>query len=145
METLIRSQILVSMTCCNCGVLFAFPEELNEKFQRDHGLDFCCPNGHKQHYLGKTEEQKLQAELEREQQAREWAENRARKNFADAERQRRRVNAYKGVVTKMRNRIANGVCPVPGCKRTGFANVKNHIHNQHPDWAHENLDVLSVG
>lgn len=51
---------------------------------------------------------------------------------------RRQVAARKGQITKMRNRIANGVCPVPGCKRSGFDNVASHIATVHPNFhAHQ--------
>lgn len=36
----------------------------------------------------------------------------------------------KGQLTKLRNRIANGVCP--WCQRS-FANVARHVEHQHPD------------
>ena len=42
------------------------------------------------------------------------------------------LRATKGVVTKIRRRVANGVCPC--CKRH-FVNLKRHMSGQHPEFA----------
>lgn len=39
----------------------------------------------------------------------------------------------KGVVTRTRNRIANGVCP---CCDRSFTNLQRHMASKHPDYAH---------
>src|ERR1700680_4015203 len=36
--------------CCVCGVVFTLPLQLKTNLQRN-GATFCCPNGHKQHFL----------------------------------------------------------------------------------------------
>lgn len=52
---------LVTETCCNCGVLFAMPSDLQARLlQEAEKGSFYCPNGHSQHYLGKS----LKAQLE---------------------------------------------------------------------------------
>ncbi len=56
----------------------------------------------------------------------------------DAEHQRKRVNALRGVVTRTKKRIANGTCPC--CTRT-FTNLARHIAAKHPDYV-EAVDHL---
>lgn len=46
--------ILVEDTCVNCGVRFAIPEYYRDMRKRDH-KNYHCPNGHQQHYTGKTD------------------------------------------------------------------------------------------
>lgn len=54
----------VDITCCSCGVEFCMPTHLYEQRVKDHGW-FYCPNGHQQHFTGKTEEEKKIDRLER--------------------------------------------------------------------------------
>lgn len=121
--------ILVSETCCNCGVPFGLHKETYDQRKRD-GKNFHCPNGHQQHYT-ETEETKLKRELEKEKQRRQWAENSRDIAQKDARRSERKARAYKGVTTKIKNRVKNGVCPC--CNRT-FQNVMRHMKTKHPRW-----------
>lgn len=111
---------LVTEECCNCGVVWAFPEEMQDKCLRDHSRRFYCPNGHSQFYTGKTEEQKLRERLEREQE-------RAR----ELETQKNRISSN---YSRMRKRVASGVCPC--CNRT-FQNLMAHMRTEHPDFGGE--------
>jgi len=109
---------------------FAVPTNWQEQKRRDHSW-FNCPNGHRQHYPGKSVEEKLKDELGVAQQrlADERARvERAREQQAAAERS---AAAYRGKVTLIKNRVGNGVCPC--CKRT-FQNLMKHMHAQHPAW-----------
>jgi hypothetical protein len=47
------------------------------------------------------------------------------------EQAERRLSATRGVVTRIRNRVANGVCPC--CNRT-FADLHRHMASQHPEF-----------
>lgn len=49
---------------------------------------------------------------------------------------------YTGVL-EIKNRIAKGVCPVPGCRRSGFTKVMAHIASKHPDWAAEHAHEIA--
>lgn len=116
---------LVTEDCCNCHVLFAFPEDLKRKRLED-GSTFYCPNGHAQHYTGETMEQ-MRKRLEREaanaKADRDWYEEQLR----GTERSR---NALRGVVTRQRNRAIAGSCPF-GCRRH-FTNLQRHVASKHP-------------
>lgn len=48
--------------------------------------------------------------------------------------ERRSAAALRGHITRLKNRIVAGVCPVPGCKRSGFSNVMRHVASKHPEW-----------
>lgn len=116
-----RTLVLVVVGCPSCGVEYGIPDSLNKQLlvKTTSGSVFC-PNGHSWHYTGKSFDQKL-----RDADARVLA---ARDQAAAAER---RAAAARGQVTKLRNRIANGVCPC--CHRT-FKQLARHMASQHPDY-----------
>ena len=123
-SALIHAQVtFVTEDCCSCGVAFAITKELRDRRAEDHER-FYCPNGHGQSYTGKTEAQKLTEQLEQVKVQRDHAR-------AETERQKRLAAAAKGQVTKMRNRVARGVCPQDGCKRS-FTDLQSHVETCHP-------------
>lgn len=113
---------LRSETCITCGTVFALAEQLYDELQRrkDRGT-FYCPNGHRMCYQGKTTEQKLA-----DAQARETA-------LGDQLRAAiREGDAARAETLRIRQRIANGVCP---CCTRSFPNVMRHMATQHPEFA----------
>ena len=118
--------------CCNCGMAFAMSNDFHQRRKKDHKT-FYCPAGHAQHYVGKTEEQKLKDELAKKQRQLEAETSRA----ATFRNQRDKVaKAHK----KMRERVKNGVCP---CCNRSFENLRRHMESQHPEFGnHEILKVL---
>lgn len=120
--TLTVSQDLRTQNCISCGVLFAFPEELDNRLRQTHAA-FYCPSGHSQVYLGKTEAEKLREQLvekERLLTVARCAEVNERNARQRIERQHKRIC----------KRVHNGVCPC--CNRT-FANLARHMATKHPE------------
>lgn len=133
--------------CATCGVVYGFSTTL-EKRRRDDGQHWFCPNGHHQVFR-KTEAERLRDELAEAQRLREQAERqrdvaRAGRTAArdQAQAAERSARAYRGHLTRMRNRIAQGICPVGSCRRN-FRNVREHIATEHPEWAHDHPDALA--
>lgn len=123
--TISYSTRLVRQDCYSCGVPFAMSESLYNEAIKDHSRWFYCPNGHSQHFIGKTDEQ-----LERERRIRaEATEQALRDQLAASERSKA---ALKGVVTKTKRRIGKGVCP---CCNRHFTNVERHMESRHPEYA----------
>ena len=110
----------VTESCCNCGVVFAMTTDLYKSRKSDKAT-WYCPNGHPQHYVGKTDEEKLreanaalrkvELRLQAEVDQREAA---ARERERQAQRSR------------------GGACPC--CNRT-FVQLARHMKSQHPDYA----------
>lgn len=126
---------LVTEECCDCHVLFAIPQEMRNRLVNDHSR-FYCPNGHGQSYTGKTDAQKERELRERAERQLEQARTRMHRAEQNAQAERRSAAAYKGQVTKLRKRVADGICPVPGCRRT-FQNVARHVEGQHSKYLEE--------
>lgn len=126
--------LMTHMECGKCGISFMVPASF-KKEQRELGSrgGWSCPNGHRRIY------RKSDLEEAQEQFDYQKAQLTARVDQLEASRihltqqnttleyQRR---AAKGQLTRMRNRIANGVCP--GCHRS-FTNVRRHMKTKHPD------------
>lgn len=111
-----------------CGVHFALTESHFNKVKQT-GAFFYCPNGHNIHFFD-SENARLKRELEAERGSVAWV----RQQRDKFERQR---NAFKGVVTKVKNRVGNGVCP---CCTRSFQNLKRHMNHMHPDFKKEETD-----
>ena len=117
-----------SIKVCDCSVCGA-PIALSGQQYRERLEDrktFWCPNGHTQHFIGKSEAEKLKEELERERKRRELAENTAQ---MEATRAERAINSLSRANKKL-DRVKKGVCPC--CKRS-FTNLRRHMETKHPE------------
>lgn len=136
---------LVVMECGECHCHFGMSEDQYNRCL-ESGKTFYCTNGHPR-IFARTENQKLKESLERAERRIRFAENATRQAQFEAYYERRSKAAVKGHLTRMRNKIANGVCPVPGCRRH-FDNVQAHIRGQHAGWLEQHdieLDSISQG
>lgn len=131
----------LEITRCWCHIRFAVPDSM-WKLARQGKLTIYCPHGHSCTWDAKTDEQlqRERAVRAERQAADEAACRRATQDQLDASERSRR--ALKGHLTRIKNRIANGVCPVPGCKRTGLVQTMRHIATKHPTWHAEHADEL---
>jgi len=112
---------LVTEECCACGIVFAMPQQVNERL-RTKGGTFYCPNGHSQVYTEPDIEvlrKRLLAEQQRSQHF-ETQLNGALDNLNTTNKELRRT----------KRRVNAGVCPY--CRRH-FTNVERHIHCKHPE------------
>jgi hypothetical protein len=124
------------ITCGVCGVQFALTE-VHVRYLQDHGATFYCPNGHPRAYVEpavtrlEKELRAKQTELDRQKIRLSQAEADARWEHSRAEETKRRLSATRGVVTRIKNRVGNGVCPC--CNRT-FQQLGRHMKAKHPEW-----------
>lgn len=122
----------VTEDCGTCGVVFALEYGHKEALRSNPGRRFYCPNGHSMWYVGKSDEQKLR-EAEASLQAKD---DQLRAAIREGDAARRET-------LRIRQRIANGVCP---CCTRSFANLRNHMARKHPDfgiegdWKHETVE-----
>lgn len=123
MTELVYTSILTATSCGVCGIPFAIPDNHLSKLKAT-GDTFYCPSGHGISYSEGTN-----ARLKRELAA---ANGNARYYEGRLSTEERRSAAFKGQVTKIKKRVAAGVCPC--CNRT-FQDLGRHMAGQHPDFA----------
>jgi DNA repair exonuclease SbcCD ATPase subunit len=116
---------LTEINCGQCGGTYAINEKYRETKYQKGGCWNCpyCRVGWG--YSDNNENSKLKRALEQEKKRKEWAQQQA----ANAERA---LAAQKGVNTKLKKRVAAGVCPC--CNRT-FKQLSAHMAKKHPEFA----------
>lgn len=112
--------------CPTCGIFFAVTEEF-EKRRTNDGKSFYCPHGHSMSYGDTTRDK-----LKREQEKTARLVSQLDQKRAALEYTERRRRAVKGQLTKVKKRVANGVCPC--CNRT-FSDLAAHMSTKHPGYA----------
>lgn len=110
-----------ALECGECGTHFAMTEAMYRKRKED-GKEFYCPLGHPRVFR-ETEVMKLRRQLEAKEKDLEWV--RAQRDRSD-----KTAIALRGQVTKIKNRVGNGICPC--CNRI-FTNLGRHMKCKHPD------------
>lgn len=128
MDLIYSGQLTVEI--CWCGIRHAVPQELvNHQYrqQRDgeKQTSIYCPLGHEWIRPGEGRAAELERHLTRERAAHDQTK-------AAKQELERSLQATRGVVTRTKNRIKNGVCPC--CKRH-FGNLHQHMKTQHPEYA----------
>jgi len=118
--------------CPTCGVSYGLDSDYDRRRQ-ESGEGWTAPCGHTVVYT-KSEVDRLRTELKRQKDETDRAWAQARRNFDQKEIERRSHAATKGKVTKLKKRIAAGVCPA--CTRT-FQNLARHMAGQHPEYIDE--------
>jgi hypothetical protein len=124
-KTIEYTGTLTVIGCGHCHLNHAVPADFLKARQRD-GATFWCPAGHTMSY-GESTEHRLRRQLA--SASAQATHERDQRHAAE-----RSARAYKGAATRIRNRVANGVCPC--CNRT-FADLARHMTGQHPDFAQD--------
>ena len=120
---------------CWCGTEFIVGASLYSYWvDCDGKWSMCCPLGHT-FIPGRTSEAaKLRDELAREKHRTEQARAAVEHLNRRVETVQRQASAARGQVTRIKNRVKNGVCPA--CNRT-FENLARHMASQHPHYCEE--------
>jgi hypothetical protein len=124
--------------CCNCHIYFAMPEDLHVELQRNH-KSFWCPAGHSISYrqksdieIAKAETEEMRRQRDREKQNSAYLHSRIEEEAEKKNHARAQARAFKGVITKVKKRVGNGVCT---CCNRSFSNLAAHMKHKHPEWA----------
>lgn len=128
-----RTGYLVVHECGKCGVLFGMTEDYVADRKKDMAV-WYCPNGHQRVFRESTAE-KERRRAERAESEAAYFRDRMREEQQAAQHARNQVRAEKGAKTRLKKRIAAGVCPC--CKRH-FTNLERHIKGQHPEFVPAN-------
>lgn len=129
------------VTSCWCGMSQAIPADLYRHARNTKDFVVFCPLGH-EWVVRENEADRQRKRAEDAERSLRYARARAQAEQDQRLAAERSNRAYRGWITRLRNRVANGVCPVADCHRH-FENVERHIAAVHPDWAASHPEVLS--
>ena len=121
---------LASMKCNPCGFMWWVPAWWQQNKHNDGG-DFHCPSCGMTLVYCELEVTKLRRQIDVMQKNRDFWQGRTQEEVAASQRLIRRLNATRGVLTKVRKRVTAGLCPVIDCHRH-FRNLAAHMKTKHP-------------
>jgi hypothetical protein len=130
--TYVETVELTTMSC-SCGGIFAICEAYRAQRQK-YGGHWWCPYCGNQRVYRKTDIQRLQEQLEAEQRRAIQERQQHDQTKADLRETESRRRAEKAAKTRIKNRMAKGVCP---CCNRYFADLHAHMHIEHPDFTDE--------
>ena len=121
---------LVPMTCYLCGIVFGLERDYKNRRVEDHG-DWHCPNGHAQHFLGKTEAERLREQLQATERCLQNARDETQRQRELRGQVERSLRGTRSVVTRLKRRTVKGQCV---CCSRKFKDLEKHMKSEHPDW-----------
>jgi len=127
--TQLRNETFHVVTCYTCGTPFGINDGLYNSAVKDKNQSVYCPScGNRTRWTGETEDQKRIKQLKRKL---EWEANQSARLKQEKESAENSLRSTKGVITKLKKRVHNGVCP---CCTRSFKNLERHMKNKHPDY-----------
>lgn len=121
---------LHQMTCGECAGVYAIAEKYRKQKWQEGGFWHCpycqCSWGYATSEITRLKRTIVDQESFATRQR--AAHDQTRAALRETERRRR---AEKGAKTKLKKRIAAGVCP---CCNRSFQNVRRHMANKHPEF-----------
>lgn len=123
----------VNIECGCCKMIWGMPRYFYDAQMKlcEKG-SFFCPTGHERHFIrGETEETKLRRQLNQKIQNEAYLESRIEEEKQAKEDLERKNAAQRGVVIRMKNRSAHGVCL---CCNRSFSDLARHMQTKHPDF-----------
>jgi DNA repair exonuclease SbcCD ATPase subunit len=124
-ETITYGGTLI-VTSCWCGIRLGVPRELYDLANRQKNKGIYCPVGHA-FVFNNTLEEQLEEQKRETKRARQ-REDAVRDLLTHEEHSHR---ATRGHMTRIKKRVAAGVCP---CCNRSFKDLARHMAGQHPDY-----------
>jgi len=137
-EVVYETKIVIK-ECITCGVNYGLGTNFVKDRRQDHG-SWYCPNGHGHHFPQDNEAEQLRKQVKSLETRERIARDSERFHREQAAHERRSAAATRGHLTRLRKRIAAGVCP---CCNRSFENVRRHIEGQHPTWIAEHAEAMT--
>jgi len=127
--SMIVTEPLTKISCGNCGGVYAIGERYRQECA-EYARCWHCPYCKREWgYPGKTEAERQRERAKRERDRADRAEALVRDVKARHRTTTLSLNATKGVLTRTKNRVKNGVCP---CCNRSFVNLQRHMKSEHP-------------
>ncbi len=116
------------VTCYSCALPFGIPSQLYKRAVTDASGSIFCPACGKSSCWQESDAQRKIKQLETKLQ---WEASQSARLMQSRDEVSKQLIATKGVVTKLRKRVAAGVCPC--CGRT-FKQLSAHMTQKHPEY-----------
>lgn len=131
-KSLVVSTELTTVHCGKCGGTYAIDARYHQHKQENGGC-WTCPYCECSWGFSKdgSEMARLKRKLEYQEAQAERGKERLKRKQAELDLSERRRRATKAAHTRTKNRVAKGICP---CCNRHFANLQQHMENQHPDF-----------
>lgn len=130
--TFVANTTLATINCGECGGTYAIQERYREKKHEDGGCWNCPYCQCRWGYSGNSLNARLQRDLQEANNRIISERQRHDQTKADLRETELKRRAEKGAKTRIKNRVANGVCP---CCNRSFKDLAAHMHTQHPEFA----------
>lgn len=136
MATVTRTIELTEAICITCDASYALPKAVMDRHREHGGYHWCPVCGTSQGWDPKAivKRQEENAEIERLKKNLKWEQDFASEQRRGREEAERRLSATKGVVTKLKQRAAGGMCP---CCNRSFVGLARHMATKHPEFKNE--------
>lgn len=129
MTTQTYTSSLHIIDCFSCHVTFGL-DRTHYNDLLDDGRNFYCPNGHRQHFID-SKVKALEAQLARSNDAHERTKRCLNRSQDNLSLSRNQTRAQKAAKTRIKNRIAKGICP---CCNRSFTDIRRHMETKHPEY-----------
>jgi coenzyme F420-reducing hydrogenase beta subunit len=134
-ELNLNTELTIIEACASCGIAWAVPKHYLVTKQEEGGRGVVyCPNGHTNVWDKSPRVRELELKLEQSNKLRTYADQARDRALDLAEKRKKHLTVTKGKLTKLKNRVGNGVCP---CCNRSFVNMAEHMKKQHPDFKKE--------
>lgn len=131
-----RTETFHVIGCASCGSNFGINDALYRRAARQAIGHIYCPSCGRQNHWSESDDKKRIRELEESLKRESAAKMRERQSHDQTKTELReteaRRRAEKAAKTRIKNRVANGVCPC--CNRT-FQDLHRHMTTKHPEYA----------
>lgn len=125
--------------CVSCKCDWEIPQALYVAAKASEKITFYCPYGHPQIFSKRpTEADLLRQERDKLKQNTAYLEDRLRAEEEQRRLAQNQARGFKSVATRMKNRVAAGVCP---CCNRSFANLQMHMAKQHKGFVAEEITI----
>jgi hypothetical protein len=108
MAIIIEGDWYSSITCFKCGMKFYVPHDLYKHYKGDiDGVfkGFCCPNGHRMIFTGKTKLEELQNQIAHKDRVNDGLSTSLSSLHKVCDRRQRVISAVQGHKTRLKKKI----------------------------------------
>ena len=119
----------IRMAGCNHTIFMA--NGVETELRRTHKSYYCTICGSINYFPGVSDLEQLERDIVTVKDQRDTARRNYHNQQGETRAVERSLTAHKGHTTRLKTRIAAGVCP---CCRRNFVNLARHMSKKHPDF-----------